>query len=140
MNEVLTPISYGELIDKITILEIKSERISNTEKLANIRHELRRLNEVWEGHNDIKTDISLQWQQLSEINSKLWDLENDIRKCEKNADFGDNFIELARAVYLTNDERHRIKHEISQLLCSAIVEEKLYTDYSRPKATCSGEN
>lgn len=140
MNEVLTPISYGELIDKITILEIKSERISAPEKLVNIRHELDRLNEIWNSHNNNKTDISHLWQQLREINGKLWNIEDDIRDCERAADFSEKFIELARAVYFTNDERSRVKYEINQLLGSALVEEKSYADYSRADVNQSDAN
>lgn len=134
MNEVMTPISFGELIDKITILEIKSKKISDTEKLKNIRHELTLLNSVWDNCNVGKVDISQQRQALQEINAKLWVIEDDIRDLERVSDFGDKFIALARAVYFTNDERAKVKKEINIALGSAVVEEKSYADYARPEA------
>lgn len=127
----MTPISFGELIDKITILEIKSERIADENKLKNVRHELALLNSVWKQHSDGKTDILPLWQALREINGKLWNIEDDIRDCERNADFGDQFIALARAVYFSNDERSRVKRKINLALGSLVVEEKSYADYSR---------
>ncbi|MBL1432470.1 MAG: hypothetical protein COB94_003370 [Gammaproteobacteria bacterium] len=132
MNEVMTPISFGELIDKITILEIKSQRITDENKLKNIRHELKLLNTVWEQHHDGNADISQQWQALREINTKLWVIEDDIRDLERNANFNEKFIALARAVYFTNDERATIKREINVALGSTVVEEKSYADYLRP--------
>ncbi len=130
MNEVMTPISFGELIDKITILEIKSERITDEAKLKNIRYELGLLSSVWQQHNNDKTDISPQWKALREINSKLWVIEDDIRDLERGGDFGEPFIALARAVYLTNDERSNVKRDINLALGSTVVEEKSYANYS----------
>ncbi|MBL4852078.1 MAG: hypothetical protein JKY90_07345 [Gammaproteobacteria bacterium] len=130
MNEVMTPISFGELIDKITILEIKSERITDEAKLKNIRYELGLLSSVWQQHNNDKTDISPQWKALREINSKLWIIEDDIRDLERDGDFGESFIALARAVYLTNDERSNVKRDINITLGSTVVEEKSYANYS----------
>lgn len=132
MNEVMTPISFGELIDKITILEIKSEKISAPEKLKNIRHELTLLNSVWDDCNSGEINISQQWQALQNINGKLWAIEDDIRDLERASDFGDEFIALARAVYFTNDERAQVKREINVALGSAVIEEKSYADYSKP--------
>ncbi|PCH59827.1 MAG: hypothetical protein COC05_06035 [Gammaproteobacteria bacterium] len=132
MNEVMTPISFGELIDKITILEIKSERITDQDKLKNVRHELSLLSAIWQQHRDGKIDISQQWNALREINGKLWTIEDDIRDLERDANFGEEFIALARAVYFTNDVRAKQKREINIALGSTVVEEKSYADYSRP--------
>ncbi len=130
MNEVMIPISFGELIDKITILEIKSERISNQDKLKNVRHELDLLSEIWQQHCVEQADISQQWDSLRKINARLWDIEDDIRKLEREARFDEEFIALARAVYITNDERAKLKRKINTTLGSSVVEEKSYADYT----------
>jgi hypothetical protein len=131
MAELLVPISPGELIDKITILEIKSERIQDAAKLHNVRTELALLTDTWKASPFSATDISADWSALREVNAKLWDIEDDIREKERAGDFGPGFIELARAVYFTNDVRAAIKRRINTALGSVLVEEKSYSDYTR---------
>jgi hypothetical protein len=130
MSELLTPISYGELIDKITILEIKSVHIRDAGKLANVRTELDLLNTTWAGHPASATDISTERAQLKGVNEALWKIEDDIRLKEKAQAFDAEFIELARAVYIRNDERAAVKKTINLKLGSKLVEEKSYQDYS----------
>jgi hypothetical protein len=131
MPELLVPISPGELIDKITILEIKSQRMTDAAKLHNVRTELSLLTETWKASPYAATDISADWAALRDVNGKLWDIEDDIRDKERAAAFDARFIELARAVYVTNDERAAIKKRINARLGSALVEEKSYADYRR---------
>ncbi|MGI9301949.1 MAG: DUF6165 family protein [Gammaproteobacteria bacterium] len=131
MSQIKVPVSFGELIDKITILEIKSERIRDDAKLANVANELRALNAAWSANEQAGTDIASQKAQLKTINAKLWDIEDQIRMQESRGEFGQEFIDLARAVYLTNDERAAVKREINTLLGSDLVEEKSYADYHR---------
>ena len=125
--EIQIPISVGELIDKITILEIKIEKVNNQIKKINIKKELTELTKIF---NDLKnTELDPLYRQLKIINKKLWDIEDEIRVHEKNNNFNDEFIELARSVYVTNDERFEIKSKINNLFDSDIVEEKLYEEY-----------
>ena len=124
-----TIISYGEFLDKLTILDIKSERIKDKDKLENVRHEREVLNQIWKSNEKSNIDISAQYSALKKINEKLWQIEDDIRDKERNKNFDQEFIELARAVYVTNDERARIKKEINLKLGSDLVEEKSYSDY-----------
>lgn len=131
MAELLVPISPGELIDKITILEIKSQRMTDAAKLHNVRTELAMLNETWSASPFSATDISLEWTGMREVNARLWDIEDDIRDQERDGQFGARFIELARAVYVTNDERAAIKRRINTRLGSVLVEEKSYADYTK---------
>jgi hypothetical protein len=131
MAELLVPISPGELIDKITILEIKSQRMTDEAKLHNVRTELALLSETWQASPYSATDISAEWSGLRDVNGKLWDIEDRIRDNEREARFDDEFIELARAVYVTNDERAAIKRRINTRLGSALVEEKSYREYKR---------
>ena len=131
MAELLVPISPGELIDKITILEIKSARIADEQKLHNVRTELSLLNDTWKASPFSSTDISEEWAGLREVNARLWYIEDDIRDQERAGAFEERFIELARAVYVTNDERAAIKRRINTRLGSALVEEKSYADYKR---------
>lgn len=126
MNTILTPTSPGELIDKLTILRIKSEQISDEAKLANIRHEQDVLAKVAQEAMPDSSELRSLWDELYAINSKLWVIEDDIRACEANKDFGPTFIELARAVYFTNDLRAVVKKKINLLLGSDLVEEKSY--------------
>ena len=121
--------SFGEFLDKITILEIKAERISDAAKLENINRELILLRNSWTAHPASKTDISDEMARLKAINEKLWEIEDDIRDEERNRRFGERFIELARAVYVTNDERANAKKKVNLHLKSNIVEEKSYQDY-----------
>lgn len=129
MDNVLAPVSPGELLDKITILEIKSERISDPEKNANVRVELELLNGIW-ADKVPAVDVSDERKALKEVNEKLWEIEDDIRDEERNKQFGERFVELARSVYFTNDERARLKKVINTKMGSQIVEEKSYSDYA----------
>ena len=129
MAELLVPISPGELIDKITILEIKSERMTDAAKLLNVRTELTLLNETWRASPYATTDIEAEWAGLRGVNTRLWDIEDEIRDKERAGAFDDEFIRLARAVYVTNDERAAIKKRINTRLGSTLVEEKSYRHY-----------
>ena len=131
MAELLVPVSPGELIDKISILEIKSQRMSDPEKLHNVRTELTMLKETWAASEYSSADISAQWDGLREVNGKLWDIEDRIRDKEREGVFDPGFIELARSVYFPNDERAALKKSINQQLGSVLVEEKSYADYKR---------
>lgn len=122
-------VSPGELIDKITILEIKAERIADPRKLANVHRELRSLTATRERALDASPELDEFTTELRRINERLWEIEDDIRDCERNGDFGERFIELARAVYRTNDRRAAAKRSINELLGSELVEEKDYADY-----------
>jgi hypothetical protein len=128
-NEIHVPISPGELIDKITILEIKSERITDVKKVANVRNELSMLLNTWQASHYATHDIGAEWTALREINTQLWVIEDDIRDKERAQQFDAKFIELARAVYVTNDERAAVKRKINEKLGSTIMEEKSYADY-----------
>jgi hypothetical protein len=130
MKEILVPISPGELLDKITILEIKSERIDNPQKVTNVRHELELLSKVWSDSVTEDKVIADLHQQLKTINEELWEIEDNIRDEERQNRFGERFIELARAVYVTNDKRAEAKKDVNLHLGSEIVEEKSYQDYS----------
>ena len=129
MSEISVPVSFGELIDKITILEIKAAQIRDAAKLANVRTELDALNQTWSSNAASRTDISDARGRLKKVNEDLWDIEDRIRLKEKAQAFDAEFIELARSVYFRNDERAAIKREINQALGSRLVEEKSYQDY-----------
>ena len=129
MSLIQTPVSYGELIDKITILEIKSRRITDEAKLANVRNELDLLNATWANDTASQTDISDERRRLLAVNELLWDIEDKIRLKERAQAFDAEFIELARSVYFRNDERAAFKREINLKLGSQLVEEKSYQDY-----------
>ena len=131
MAELLVPISPGELIDKITILEIKSQRMTDAAKLHNVRTELTLLSETWKASPFSATDIGTEWAGLRDVNAKLWDIEDRIRDKERDGLFDAEFIELARAVYVTNDERAAIKKQINTKLGSTLVEEKSYAAYKK---------
>ena len=132
-TEILVPISPGELIDKMTILEIKAARIADAKKVANVKHELSLLMNTWNASAHSKVDIAAEWTALRDINAKLWVIEDDIRDKERDQQFDARFIELARAVYVTNDERAAVKRTINDKLGSKIVEEKSYADYRASK-------
>jgi len=132
MSLIETPVSYGELIDKITILEIKSQRITDDAKLANVRNELELLKATWANDAASKIDISESRAKLLHVNELLWDIEDKIRLKERAAAFDQEFIELARSVYFRNDERAAFKREINLKLGSDLVEEKSYQDYRQP--------
>ncbi|HET9482963.1 MAG TPA: DUF6165 family protein [Xanthomonadales bacterium] len=134
MSLIQTPVSFGELIDKITILEIKSERMTDAAKLANVRKELEILTTTWREHAASKTDIADLWSGLKAVNERLWVIEDDIRIKEKRQEFDAEFIRLARSVYFENDERARLKKDINLRLGSTLVEEKSYQDYGAKPA------
>ena len=129
MNKILVEVSVGELLDKISILEIKKDKIKNLEKLEYILDELSILKE--ELKNNIKSDTKLDelYQSLKIINARLWVIEDDKRKCEKEKDFTENFIKLSRDVHILNDDRAKIKLKINEHTGSKIKEIKEYTSY-----------
>ncbi|HTF95477.1 MAG TPA: DUF6165 family protein [Cellvibrio sp.] len=128
---IQAPISLGELIDKITILEIKALHIGDEAKLKNVTHELNILNEKVNSLLDSAGKAKLEplKKSLKDINQELWVIEDDIRDCERVKDFSDTFIQLARAVYFTNDKRAAVKKEINLAFGSELIEEKSYKDY-----------
>lgn len=130
MENILVPVSPGEVLDKITILEIKSERMNDPAKLANVRAELTLLQDTWSKavrEDDVVRGLHAQ---LKEINESLWVIEDDIRDKERVREFDQRFIELARSVYFTNDRRSAVKKQLNLHLGSRIIEEKSYQDYS----------
>jgi len=129
MNKILVEVSVGELLDKISILEIKKEKIKDPEKLKFINDEHDILKDQLD--QNVKSDDKLNelFQSLKEINAKLWIIEDDKRMCEKNSDFSENFIKLSRDVHFLNDDRAKIKLEINNLTGSKIKEIKEYTSY-----------
>ena len=129
MNELLAPVSPGELIDKLTILQIKSRRIGDAAKLANVRRELEVLTQCWTRSPWGAADIGADQAALLAVNERLWEIEDRIRDKERARSFDSGFIELARAVYIENDERAAIKKRINTALGSTIVEEKSYAAY-----------
>ena len=129
MSEILVPVSFGELLDKIAILQIKSERMSDPAKLANVRNELGALEATWAAHPAAAEDIAGLRAELKAVNERLWVIEDDIRLQEKAQAFNAEFIRLARAVYFENDVRARVKKDINLALGSAYVEEKSYQHY-----------
>ena len=129
MSEILVPVSFGELLDKIAILQIKSERMTDAAKLANVRNELTALETTWAAHPASRQDIAALRADLKAVNERLWVIEDDIRLQEKAQAFDAEFIRLARAVYFENDIRARIKKDINLALGSSYVEEKSYQDY-----------
>ena len=129
MKDILVPISPGELLDKITILRIKAARMSDATKVANVKHELALLEKTWRDSGAAAVEIGPEEANLTRVNEALWVIEDDIRDEERAKRFSDKFVELARAVYITNDERAAIKKRINTLLGSTIVEEKSYRSY-----------
>ena len=128
-NEIKVPVSPGELLDKITILRIKSQRMSDPQKLHNVRLELEALQDTWSGSAFAGIDIEADVQALMTVNERLWVIEDDIRDKERAQTFDAEFIRLARAVYFENDERAAIKRRINAKLGSGLIEEKSYRDY-----------
>ena len=126
----MIPQSWGEIIDKITILEIKTEKLTDAAKVANVRRELNELVSVREQHFPSHAALAGLSGKLKRVNESLWWIEDDIRECERAKDFGPKFVELARAVYVTNDQRAVVKREINDLLCSVLTEEKSYAAYT----------
>ena len=133
MSELLVPVSYGELLDKISILQIKSERMTDPAKLSNVRSELSALEKTWMAHPAAGAapgaDVATLRAELKAVNERLWVIEDDIRLKEKAQAFDEEFVRLARSVYFENDTRARIKKDINLALGSAYVEEKSYEDY-----------
>ena len=129
MNKILVEVSVGELLDKISILEIKKEKISDTLSLESINFEYSVLKQQLEKNIKINKKINELFQSLKEVNVKLWIIEDDKRTCEKNSDFGEKFIKLSRDVHFLNDKRARIKLEINNYSGSKIKEIKQYTKY-----------
>jgi Family of unknown function (DUF6165) len=129
MKDVLVPISPGELLDKITILRIKAARIADPAKGSNVRLELELLEKTWRDAGFASASLSADERALQEINERLWDIEDRIRDKEAKQSFDRDFIDLARAVYLYNDERAALKKRVNVALGSRIVEEKSYKAY-----------
>ena len=129
MSDIKVPLSPGELLDKITILRIKSQRMSDPAKLSNVRLELRALEETWSASAYARIDIAADIDALLRVNERLWVIEDDIRDKERAQAFDAEFVRLARAVYFENDERAAIKRRLNVTLGSRIVEEKSYRDY-----------
>jgi uncharacterized protein DUF6165 len=129
MSDIKVPISPGELLDKITILRIKSQRMSDPDKLTNVRVELRALEQTWGASAYAKTDVAADVAALLAVNERLWVIEDEIRDKERAQAFDAEFIRLARAVYFENDERAAIKRRINTALGSSILEEKSYSSY-----------
>ena len=125
-KKILTEISAGELLDKMTILEIKLDNIKDKEKLIEINKEYKSLEETKKSNIEINENLQKLINQLKEVNLILWDIEEGKRKCEKNSDFSENFIQLSRNVYINNDKRAKIKSDINKLLGSNIKEVKSY--------------
>ena len=134
MNPIAVPVSPGELIDKITILEIKAVRITDQDKLANVRRELEELRRAWAESDYGQADVAADRAALYAVNERLWRIEDDIRAKESAQAFDREFIELARAVYFENDERAAIKRRINTRLGSALIEEKSYREYRSDRA------
>jgi hypothetical protein len=128
---ILVEVSAGELIDKITILEIKAARIADPQKLENVRRELEVLCRARDAAIGESPELESLIGELKTVNRALWQVEDEIRECERNRDFGPPFIELARRVYHSNDRRAALKRQINQLLGSRLVEEKAYVTYTR---------
>jgi transcriptional regulator of nitric oxide reductase len=129
MENIQVPVSPGEVLDKITILEIKSERMTDPQKVANVRVELALLQETWAQAVTEDDVIRNLHTQLKEINEALWEIEDDIRDKERVKEFDQRFIDLARSVYFTNDRRSEVKKKLNLHLGSQIIEEKSYQDY-----------
>ena len=129
MSEIQVPVSFGELLDKIAILQIKSERMTDPAKLETVRNELSALESTWMAHPVASNDIARLRAELKAVSERLWVIEDDIRMKERAQAFDGEFIRLARAVYFENDERARITKDINLALGSAYVEEKSYQDY-----------
>ena len=129
MKDILVPISPGELLDTITILRIKVARIQDAAKLANVKRELTLLEQTWKDSGAGAQDVAIDERALENVNERLWDIEDRIRDKEARQTFDRDFIELARAVYLCNDERAAIKRRINVQLGSRLIEEKSYKQY-----------
>ena len=131
VKSISVEIAPGELIDKITILQIKLERVTDPRKLANVRTELDVLTAAYDRAIPASAELTKLTGDLKAVNESLWEIEDDIRLCEWAGDFGPRFIELARSVYFQNDRRAAVKRQINELLGSTIIEEKAYQPYAR---------
>ncbi len=129
MNEIKVPVSPGELLDKITILRIKSARMRDAGKLANVRTELDALEQIWSASPYAAVDVADEVNALLAVNERLWAIEDDIRDKERAQSFDADFVRLARAVYVENDERAAIKRRLNVKLGSSLIEEKSYAEY-----------
>jgi hypothetical protein len=129
MNEIRVPVSPGELLDKITILRIKSSRMRDASKLANVRAELEALEQLWNASPYAAVDVTSDVGALLAVNERLWTIEDDIRDKERAQTFDADFVRLARAVYIENDERAAIKRRLNVRLGSSLIEEKSYAEY-----------
>ena len=129
MSKILAEISAGEFLDKLSILEIKLNKIKDLISLNEVKKEYEILNETKNKNINFSKEIEILYKDLKETNEKLWKIEDEIRLCEKNSDFKDKFIQLSRDVYFTNDKRSKIKSEINKILGSNIKEVKQYTQY-----------
>ena len=129
MNKILVEVSVGELLDKISILEIKKEKIKDSDKLIFINDEYLVLTKQLDKNISLKDELKKLYVELKAINAKLWDIEDNKRMCEKNSDFGENFIKLSRDVHFLNDDRAKIKLAINDITVSKIKEIKQYTNY-----------
>ena len=129
MNKILVEVSVGELLDKISILEIKIEKIKDSDKLIFINDEYLVLTKQLDKNIALKDELKKLYEELKAINAKLWDIEDNKRMCEKNSDFGENFIKLSRDVHFLNDDRAKIKLAINNKTGSKIKEIKQYTNY-----------
>ena len=127
---VMVPVSWGEVFDKITIMQIKVERIHNEQQNRNVRKELAELETVLNAAQPLADEVTALMAELRAANTSLWDIEDAIRDCERAGEFDDEFIRLARAVYFTNDKRADLKKQINMLLGSGLIEEKSYTSYT----------
>ena len=128
-KKILSEISPGELLDKISILEIKIEKVKDKNSLEEIKKEYKILKEIQTSSIEITGEIKDLFQSVKNVNVKLWNIEDKLRICEKNKDFDKNFIELARGVYFANDERAELKSKINKMLKSNIIEIKQYDNY-----------
>ncbi len=129
MNSPQVPISWGELFDKITILQIKLENLTSKDALENVEGEFKQLRSIYIKYFPESTEAKQLEEELKQINQQLWDIEDKIRDKERNRSFDDEFIQLARSVYIINDERSRIKRKINDVFGSEFVEEKSYSEY-----------
>ena len=129
MNNPLVPISWGELFDKITILQIKLEKLTSKNALNNVGREFKQLQSILIKYFPNSIEAKQLEEELKQINQQLWDIEDNIRDKERNRSFDDEFIQLARSVYIVNDERSRIKRKINDIFGSEFVEEKSYSEY-----------
>ncbi len=129
IEHILVPTAPGELIDKLTILRLKEERMTDPAKVANVQIEMAALSKTADSHIPLSVELTVLWEELYAINGDLWVIEDDIRDCENAKNFGEDFIRLARAVYITNDRRADVKKKINLLLGSTLIEEKSYADH-----------